>query len=138
MRCQKEKACIAQKEQRLVVKGSTSEGETGTNVHGIPHETVGSLNHKSTRRIKGRWRASSDMCKAEDTPQRDRCTSSPDNHSGKLLQFNRGGADNTRPRQETGRHVYKHKADKEDSISDRADKSKNAWHARVSWSGISP
>ena len=125
--CKEEENSIAQKRQRLVEERGAGESEPCPNVHGIPHETVRTLNHQSARRIKGCRSASSDRCEGEYTPQGNCCTSDPDSYPGNLLQFNRRRADNARPRQKAVRYVDEHEADEERSVSDRTDKHKHVY-----------
>jgi hypothetical protein len=125
--CDKEDAGITQKGQRLIEERRAGEGEPCPNVHGIPHETVGTLNHQSARRIEWGWSASSDRCEGEYAPQSDRGTSGSDNHASNLRYFNHRGADNARPRQKAGRYVDEQEADKKRSVRDRTDKNEHIY-----------
>src|SRR5260370_22765163 len=129
--CEKENTGITQKRPRLVEERGGGQGESGANVHGIAHETVGTLDHQPARRIEGRWSASADGCEGEDAPQRDRSTNCPENHARYRLYPNRRRADDARPRQNAGRQVDEHEADKERRVSHRADKNKHVWLGRA-------
>src|SRR6266536_378087 len=113
MSCEKEEAGITQKRPRLVEERGAGEGESCTNVHGIPHETIRTLNHQPARRIEGRRSTSSGKCESENAPQSDRRTKRPDNHPNNLRHTNRRRADNARPGQDPGRQVDEQETDKE-------------------------
>lgn len=58
--CQEEKGSVSEKPPRLVEERGTGEGEPGTDVHGITHETVRTANNQPARRVEGRRSSSAD------------------------------------------------------------------------------
>jgi hypothetical protein len=125
VRCEKEETGITKKRQRLIEDRGAGESKTCTDIHGIPHEPVRTLNHKPARQIEGRWGAFSDKCEGEYPPHSDRRTGESHDDPGDLRRFNRVRPDHTRPRQEPSRKVDKHEANEKYSVRNRTDKNKH-------------
>ena len=120
-----EEAGISEKWPRPIEESGAGEGESSADVHGIAHETVRAANYQVARRIEGHGSAFADGCESEDAPQRDDRARGSENHSRNLRDSDDWGADNSRPRQDTGRQVDEQKTDKERRVSDGTDKNKH-------------
>src|SRR3970040_2345549 len=49
---EKDQPGVAEKRARLIEECSAGKGEPGADIHGIPHDPVGTLHHEPARRIK--------------------------------------------------------------------------------------